>query len=140
MVVAGLVQGLLVGRHHRQELLPAAGEPAEALVHCLGNVPEDGGWVVRECVDVEKVGVWFGVRSEEFCRQVQGKIKKIDDFSVHLTNHFQTVVLENLLSLLPQFLSEASSQRTHVQPIVPVEAEVDREVTDILTGNFYPGT
>ena len=91
MVVAGLVQGLLVGCHHRQELLPTAGEPAEALVHCLGNVPEDGGWVVRECVDVQEVGVGFGVWSEGFCRQVQGEIKKIDDFfcSPHrpLSNH-----------------------------------------------------
>ena len=102
VVVASLVQGLLVGRHHRQEFLLAAGEPAEALVHCLGNVPEDGGWVVRECVDVKEVGVGFGIWSEGFCRQVQGKIKKVDDFFVHLTDHFQTIVLEHLLDLLPQ--------------------------------------
>ena len=37
VVVAGLVEGLLVGSHHSQKLLLVAGEPAEAPVH-LHNV------------------------------------------------------------------------------------------------------
>ena len=64
VVVAGLVQGLLVGDHHCQELLLAAGEPAQSLIHCTGDVLEDAGWVVGHAVDVQEVGVWFGVSSE----------------------------------------------------------------------------
>ena len=46
VVVAGLVEGLLVGSHHSQELLLVAGEPAEAPVHLQRDVLQDGGWVV----------------------------------------------------------------------------------------------
>ena len=64
--------------------------------------------------------------------EVQSDVEEVDDLLVHLGSHLEPVVLIHLLYLLPELLSEAVGQGAHCQAIIPVEAEVDREVLELV--------
>ena len=57
VVVAGLVQGLLVGWHGCQEVLSGAGQPDEPPVHLERDVLQDVLRVVGQLVDIQQRGV-----------------------------------------------------------------------------------
>ena len=101
MVVASLVEGVLVRWHGRQEVLLGAGEPEESTVDLEGDVLEDAWGVVGQAVDVQQGGVGLGEWPVPPCVKVKGDIKEIHHLHVDLGGHLQTVVLVDLLYLLP---------------------------------------
>ena len=104
MLVAGLVQGILVGWHSLQEVLLGAGEPEESPIDLKGDILDDVRGVVGQAADVQKGGVGLHVRLVPPCVEVQCDVQEVDDFLVDLGRHLQPVVLVDLLDLLPQLL------------------------------------
>ena len=132
MLVAGLVQGILVGWHSLQEVLLGAGEPEESPIDLKGDILDDVRGVVGQAADVQKGGVGLHVRLVPPCVEVQCDVQEVDNFLVDLGRHLQPVVLVDLLDLLPQLLGEAVGQRADCQAVIPVEAAVDREVLELV--------
>ena len=132
VTISGFVEGRLVRFDDSQEVLFSARQLAESPVDLEWDVFDDGRRMVGEAADVQRGGVGLHVGLVSASGEVQSDVEEVDDLLVHLGSHLEPVVLIHLLYLLPELLSEAVGQGTHCQAIIPVEAEVDREVLKLV--------
>ena len=132
MVVAGLVQGVLVRWHGRQEVIIGAGEPEESPVDLEGDVLEDVLRVVGQAADVEQRGVGLHEWPVPSCVEVKSYVKEVDNLLVDLGRHLQAIVLVDPLDLLPQLLCQPVGECAGSQSVVAVKADVDREVLELV--------
>ena len=132
VTISGFVEGRLVRFDDSQEVLFSARQLAESPVDLEWDVFDDGRRMVGEAADVQRGGVGLHVGLVSASGEVQSDVEEVDDLLVHLGSHLEPVVLIHLLYLLPELLSEAVGQGAHCQAIIPVEAEVNREVLKLV--------
>ena len=132
VTISGFVEGRLVRFDDSQEVLFSARQLAESPVDLEWDVFDDGRRMVGEAADIQRGGVGLHVGLVSASGEVQSDVEEVDDLLVHLGSHLEPVVLIHLLYLLPELLSEAVGQGAHCLAIIPVEAEVNREVLKLV--------